>query len=151
MDPASGVLYNPFPPGGFIPPWYRSQSNEPGRPRLRSEIVGGLVIPLAEGVAWIKRITGMDLNPDHSEDLTVRMYLAEAIRNGDHPYDAELAQRRDVPWYDFLLVTQWTSGRFVNIGPDGVEEVLQDDLKNVLKSGELEDMARKVAFRDFGK
>ena len=93
----------------------------------------------------------MDLNPDHSEDLTVRMYLAEAIRNGDHPYDAELAQRRDVPWYDFLLVTQWTSGRFVNIGPDGVEEVLQDDLKNVLKSGELEDMARKVAFRDFGK
>lgn len=74
----------------------------------------------------------------------------EVIRNGGYPYDAKLMQHRDVPWFDFLLVMQWSSGRFVNIGPDGVEEVLQDNLKNILKPREREDEACKVVLKEFG-
>ena len=48
------------------------------------------------------------------------------------------------------LIIQWSSGRFVNIGPDGVEEVLQDNLKNILKPREREDEACKVVLKEFG-
>lgn len=151
MDPSSGVLYNPFPEAPYPPPWYRSQTNEPGRPRARPGIAAGLIIPCAEGWAWLKRTYGIDLNRDHSQDLTVCQYLGKAIEERDLPYDVKLAQRRDVPWYDFMLVTKWTRGRFMNVGPPGVEEVLQDDLKDLLKAGELEDNARGVLLREFGR
>ena len=53
-------------------------------------------------------------------------------------------------WYDTLLVTQWTSGSFVNVGPPGVEEILQDDLKEILKPGAREEEAREIVFRELG-
>ena len=42
---------------------------------------------------------------------------------------------------DLLLITQMVRGNFLNIGP---EEVVQADLKDILKLGEHESRAREV-------
>lgn len=39
----------------------------------------------------------------------------------------------------------------MNIGPPGVEEILQDDLKEILKPGDREDEARDLIFRELGR
>lgn len=39
----------------------------------------------------------------------------------------------------------------MNVGPSEVEEILQDDLKELLKPGALEDEARDIIFRDLGR
>ena len=91
---SSSVLYNPFLPDAPIPPpWYCSQTNEPGRPRARSEIAGGLIIPRAEGWTWYKRMTGTDLDRDHSEDLSVVVYFKEIIQGLGFLNDIEPAPR----------------------------------------------------------
>ena len=96
-------------------------------------IVGGLFIPRTEGVEWIKREHGLALEPDHSEDLTIPFYLADAIEAHDYPYDIELVRPQGSKWLETMLVTQWAGGPFVNTGPLGVEEILQGDLKEILK------------------
>jgi hypothetical protein len=150
-DPASGVLYNPIPNAPYPPPWYRSQSDEPGPPRARAGIVGGLIIPRSEGWEWFKRTHGIELSANYSQDINIVVYMEEAIHRLDHPYDIDLAQRRDVVWYDFLLGTQYAPGPFLNTGPEGLEEVLQDDLKDKLTPGKVEDEARKVILQELGR
>ena len=58
-------------------------------------------------------------------------------------------------WYgmicDFLLITQRVRGPFLNVGPTGVEEVLQDNLEGILKPGEREDEACERIFRELGR
>ena len=49
-----------------------------------------------------------------------------------------------------MFVTRRATGRFLNIGPAGIEEVLQDNLKNLLQPGEVEDNAREVVLKEFG-
>jgi hypothetical protein len=106
-DPSSGALYNPFPPDALHPPpWYRSQTNEPDYPQGRAQITGGLVIHCAEGWAWSTKNYGMELNADHSEDLTVVSYLEGVVQEHGYPNNVELAQRRDVAWCDFFVVPQ---------------------------------------------
>ena len=77
--------------------------------------------------------------------------LDHAIGERRLPYDIRLAQRRDVAWYDFLLVTRTINGRFVNVGLAGLEEVLQDNLKGILKPDKIETEAREVITREFGR
>ena len=125
--------------------------DEAGYPRTCPEIHGGLVITCAEGSAWLKRTLNLDLNPDHSEDLTIFYHLEDAIYEHGFACDLDLIRRQGIPWFDFLLTTQITDGPFLNIGPPGVEEVLQDDLKYILRPGELEDTAREKALRELGR
>ena len=78
-DSMNPVLYNPIPNARYPPPWYRSQTNEPGRPRARAIIAGGLVFSCAEGWAWMERERKLVLNPNHSQDLTILRYLDKAV------------------------------------------------------------------------
>ena len=50
---------------------------------------------------------------------------------------------------DVLFVTQRIRGDFVNIGPQGSEEVTQDDLKVILKPGEREETVSGMLFEEF--
>ena len=79
------------------------------------------------------------------------MHLQNVLDETGYPNEIELAQRRGVSWYGFLFVTQRARGRFVNVRPGGIEEVLQDDLKDKVKPGKLEDAARKRVFEELGK
>jgi len=151
-DPESGVLYNPFPPDAYPPPWYRSQTDEPGRPRARGAIVGGVIIPNAVAWEWFKRLSKIELNENHSEDFTIIRYLGEYVHKAGGPYRAiKFAQRRDVAWYDFIYVTQRAEGPFMNVGPSGIDEVLQDDLKGIFKPGKEEEEASELLLREFGR
>jgi len=151
-DRSSGVHYNPFPPGAYPPPWYRSPTDEPGRPRARGAIVGGVIIPNAEARAWFKRLSNIELKANHSQDITIIHYLGEAVHKAGGPYEAiKLAQRRDVVWYDFIFVTQRAEGPFMNVGPSGLDEVLQDDLKGIFKPGKEEEEASELLLREFGR
>ena len=122
-DPASGVFYYPSPDAPYPPPWYRSQTNEPGRPRAGAKIVDGPTVP----------------------------YLRDIIHERGYSNDIDFVQRRDVAWFDFLLVTQCARGPFLNIGPAGIEEVLQDDSKDTLKPGEQKERTREVTLRELGR
>ena len=113
-------------------------------------IIGGLIIPNAEGAAWLKREHGMAIKPDHSEDLSIPWYLPDAIEAHNYPYDIEQVQPQDVVWCETLLITQWANGPFLNIGPPGVEEILQDNLKGVIKHGAREDEAHDTVFQGLG-
>lgn len=121
----------------------------PGSPRVRTRIVGGFIIPYTEGVAWLKRDKKLAINPDHSEDLSIPCHLASAVEEHNFPYDIEQV-RQGPGWYKTMLVTQWASGSFVNVGPPDVEEIPQDDLKGMLKPGPEEDEARDTVLRDLG-
>lgn len=120
-------------------------------PEVRERINGGFVIPYAVGVAWFERKCKIKLNPDHREDLSVLVNLDKDLTERGLPYDIEFAHRTDVRWNDFLLVTQWISGPFTNLGVPGSSEVTQDDLKDILKPGEEEEEARKVILREYGR
>lgn len=101
-------------------------------------------------MAWLKREHNLALNPDHSEDLTIPWYLSDAIEDRDYPYDLELVRPQGSE-YEMMLVTQWAGGPFVNIGPPGEEEVLQGDLKEILKPGAREDEARDTVLQGLGR
>ena len=79
------------------------------------------------------------------------LYLDEVIHERGYPNDIDLIQRRDATWYNFLLVTRGIQGPFLNVGPAGVEEVLQDGLRDMLKPGEQEERARKMILRELGR
>jgi len=102
-------------------------------------------------VAWVKRVHGGTLNPDHSQDLSIPWYLSQVIHDHSYPYDIEQVRPQGARLYDTLLVTQWAGGNFVNAGPPGVEEVLQDNLKEILKPGPREDEAREIIFQELGR
>jgi len=110
----------------------------------RRQIVGGFVLPYEQCLAWYQRNHDVGLDPDHSEDLTIPLELDSAIENLGYNWVIECAQSNDAQNHDFLLVTQRIHGQFRNLGPEGEEEVLQDDLKDVLKRGEEEDLARSI-------
>jgi len=109
--------------------------SSPNQSQFRKEIIGGLVIPCAEARAWFKRVYNVDLAEDHSQDISIPWCLEDYAQERGYPSSIELAFRLDAP-PDFLLVTQRAYGRFLNTGPPDVEEVLQDDLKDTLKSGD---------------
>ena len=114
----------------------------------RSQIVGGFVIPYEQGRTWLQRAYNISLKPDHSQDLTATVRLEEAINERGYNWEMEFAQSGNRN-YDLLLVTQRIHGHFMNLGPEGEEEVLQDNLKDILKPGEEEDVARRVLLKDF--
>jgi len=87
----------------------------------------------------------------HSQDGTVLAELDGVFTDRDYPYSIEFSQRRYEPWDDFLVVTQSITGSFVNVGPTGIDEVVQANLKDVLKSGEGEEKAREVMSRELGR
>jgi len=115
-------------------------------------IVGGVIIPNAEARAWFKRVSNIELKANHSQDLTIIRHLGEAVHKAGGPYKAiKFAQRRDVAWYDFMFVTQRAEGPFMNVGPSGLDEVLQENLKDILTSGKEEEEAREMLLRKFGR
>lgn len=147
-DP-SLALDNPFYPDP--PPWYRPQTYEPGKPRFQAEIIGGLVIPREEGWKWWNRAKHDNHEGQYSQDLTIVADLSEVIEELGYPYTIELAQRRYEPWCDFLVVTQWVAGPFLNVGPTGILEVVQANLKDILKAGKREEDVRELMFEKFGR
>lgn len=88
---------------------------------------------------------------DHSDDITIIWYLLDDISK--HGYSLRLIQALDThpATLDLLVITQGTRGRFPNAGPRGIEGVLQDDLKEILKPGEHEEKVRKVLLQEFGR
>jgi len=101
----------------------------------RSQIVGGFVIPYWQCWSWLQRTYNVSLKPDHSEDLTATGRLEEAINEHGYDWQVEFGQHHNVRNYDLLLVTQRVYGQFMNHGPVGEEEVLQNDLRDILTSG----------------
>jgi len=93
----------------------------------------------------------MDVNEDGPEDLNIAAYLERDIQERGHPNDILIAPGQDEQVFDFLLVTQRARGPFLKTGPTWLMEVLQDDLKDVLKSGGREEKARVMLSRDFGR
>ena len=65
----------------------------------------------------------------------------------------ELVQSRetDDATLDILVKTKIKVGRFYNTGPPGIEEVVQEDLKNIFKPGRLEKKWIKILSKDFGR
>ncbi|KAJ6499811.1 hypothetical protein DFH09DRAFT_1375968 [Mycena vulgaris] len=72
-------------------------------------MVGGILIPNAEGVRWFEETYGRELRKDHRGE----------------PLGVEYAPRRDAPWYDFLAATQLEKGVGEHDNPHGIDEVLQ--------------------------
>lgn len=152
------MLYPPLHlPGSELDPpqtpWHgfgyaRSSGCDPGSME-RPQIVGGFIIPYDQCWKWLERTYNIRLNSDHSEDLTATSCLEEALQELGYDWEMEFAQNHDHQNHDLLLVTQRIHGRFMNKGPEGVEEVLQNDLKGILKRGKQEDVARRVLLQDF--
>ena len=115
----------------------------------RPQIIGGFIIPYDQCWTWLHRTYNISLSPDHSQDLTVTMRLEMALNELGYNWEIEFAQHHDDDNHDLMLVTQRIHGRFRNLGPEGEEEVLQDDLKDILKPGIEEDVARKVLLQYF--
>ena len=65
----------------------------------------------------------------------------------------ELVQGRetDDAALDILVVTKTRHGKFQNTGPPGIDEVVQEDLKNIFKPGRSEMKWTKILFREFGR
>ena len=113
--------------------------------------MGGLFIPYSEGAAWLKRKYNMDLAENHSQDLTIFAYLMDVL--DDHGYDVcnlKIVEGQDPMEFNVLIITQRIHGKFLNVGPPG-EEVLQDDLKDILKPGELEKKVNAVLLEALGQ
>ena len=101
---------------------------------------------------WLKeKRNGRDIPDDRSADLTIAMHLTDAILERGYSNDIQYVQTRNATGLDLLIVTQWRRGEFLNTGPEGEEEILQDDLKDLLKPEKEDEEARKVLFREFGK
>ena len=119
-------------------------------PRFRPAIACGFVITDMEGRAWLKRVYHIDLKPDHSQDLTILMYLTDHFDASGDPYYVKIAPNQDERWVNFMIVTGRVRGTFLNLRSGETEEVLQDDLKDILKYGEREAKACKVISKDLG-
>ena len=147
-NPDLGVLYNPIPGAPIPPPWYRSPLKK-GTPRLRTLIAGGYVIPVADGVDWFKRVHQYTLSDDHFEDLNVLPHLTQQLREGGLDVTVAFAERRDTTWSDFYVISQRKQGEWIHDGPDGVEEVLEEDRK--LVPTEEDERIREILEKEHGK
>ena len=136
----------------YTPPWYRKTNGSNG-PRPRMEIVSGLFIPYLEGHAWLQQAHNLHLPDDHSQDISIMCYLLDDIRKQGYSNRLLLTQAQDTDpaALDLLVITQSACGDFLNTGPAGVEEVLQDDLKDMLKPGEQEEKTHEVLLKKFSK
>lgn len=93
----------------------------------------------------------MDLNEDHSEDINILLYLEQHLdKRGDY-HEVKLLRRQDQAFYDFLVVTQRLSGKFLNTGPAWSEEAVEDDLKDKLQPGQDEVDVRVMLLDSFGE
>ena len=77
--------------------------------------------------------------------------LEDTFHLHGYPFNVEFTMNQGIENCDLLLVTQQTTGSLLNLGPEGEEEVLQDDLRDILKPGEWEDEARRKLFEGFGR
>ena len=135
---------------------YPSSSSDPGDDDLPppievfKKIVGGLIISYADGWEWFKRKYGIELDKDHSEDLSIPSELETTIQELGYPAEVEFAPRQVTGESDFVVVTQVAHGLFENFTPQELE-VVQDNLKDMLKPGEREEKAREIIFQVYGR
>jgi len=146
LPPAHSNPFHPDPP-----PWYRPKTDESGEPRYQDTIIAGLLIPCEEGWRWWGKLNNTTYRGAHTEDGTVLGALHLAFIDHSYPFRIGLAQCRHDPWSDFLVITQSKRGWFLNTGPTGLEEVIQADLKDVLKPGEREKKACELIYQDLGR
>ncbi|KAG6812467.1 hypothetical protein H0H92_002732 [Tricholoma furcatifolium] len=119
-------------PEGQLPfPWYRPPPEVTEGPRrLRSSIVGGLLISNDEGRRWYKEMSNIELADHHRQDRSVNLKLAkQLVEKGIDAYDACTAPRRFDIVHDFLVITHIVHGPFIHDGPEHYEEVLDEDRK----------------------
>ena len=102
---------------------------------------------------WLKRIHGIDIADDHSQDLRILKKLLKDMRDRGYPDNLELVQSKesDDAALDLLVVTKTRVGKFRNTGPPRVEEVVQEDLKNIFKPGRCEKKWIKMLSQEFGR
>ena len=154
--PSSGPFFCqkgiPIPPG-YRPPWHRAYCHDPDPYRRRSKIVGGIFIPYSEGKAWLKKTHGIDLPDNHSKDLAILIHLMRGMMDRGYLDNLELVQGRDTDdaALDILVITKARLGKFRNKGPEGIEEVVQKDLKNIFKPGRSEKKWIEMLFQEFGR
>ena len=117
--------------------------------KLYKQIIGDLFIPYSEGTAWIKRRYNVNLAENHSTDLTILARLVQILDANHYSCDVTIVQGQDPMELNILFPTQQIRGDFLNIGPPG-EEVIQDNLKDVLKPGQQEERIRQVLLDMFG-
>ena len=152
-DPLFFLRETPDYPG-YLPPWYRTATIYPGDAgRFRYKIVGGIFIPYSEGKAWLKKQYGINLPDNHCQDLAILSHLRKDMRCSGHFDNLELVQSRetDDAALDILVITKRRSGKFQNTGPIGVEEVVQEDLRNIFKPGRSEMKWTRKLFQEFGR
>ena len=136
-----------------MPIWHRAFVDDSDPYRRRSKIVGGIFIPHLEGKMWLKRIHGIDIADNHSQDLKILMQLMGDLWDRGYVDNLMLVQSKDTDdaALDLLVVTKTRIGKFRNTGPLGVEEVVQEDLKNIFKPGRCEKKWIKVLSQEFGR
>ena len=77
------------------------------------------------------------------------MALLKPMRDHGYTGSFEIPEGRNLEAMDLLFVTQRLPGKFLNRRSAG-EEVVQDDLKGTMKSGDEEQKAHELLLRLFG-
>ncbi|KAJ7068857.1 hypothetical protein B0H15DRAFT_141737 [Mycena belliarum] len=112
--------------------------------RVNHHMVGGILIPNAEGVRWYKDTYGVELSKDHRMDGSVRMQLERILtREYNLPFGVDYAPRRD-----FLATTQVEDGVWVHNNPKYVDDVLVPEHQMKGDSPREEEM--REILRDLG-
>ena len=123
---------------------------------FRTEIGGGLVIPHSEALKWYIRKYNRDLSHLSSLSVDLTIFSKMLVPIQQHGYDIVLVAGPDTKpgVNDILLITRRVHGEFLHTGwnvQDQMHEVVQDDLKDILKPGEAEDRVRDVLSQNFGR
>ncbi|KAG6825079.1 hypothetical protein H0H92_004760 [Tricholoma furcatifolium] len=118
--------------GALPPPWYRPPADVTKGPmRTRTSIIAGLVIRNDEARRWYYENYKVQLsnNRDVNVIVKLRRLLSE---KGIDAYDISFAPRRMDPYVsDFLIITQIDARLFTHDGPEGYEEVYDEDRKPI--------------------
>ena len=137
-------------PNTLPPPWYRAPSGVmKGPKRIEDSIIFGLLIDNEDGRAWFKKTYDYELNSNHSEDLGICLQLDDLVKEKEMAFGCCPAQRRLELVSDVLVITQLERGPFIHDGPEGYDEVLQEDRKPI--PGQKEEKVKAWLENEVGK
>ncbi|KAK7041404.1 hypothetical protein VNI00_009270 [Paramarasmius palmivorus] len=116
------------------------------KPRPRTEIVGGIVIPPSEAIKWASAILDRPLPDDGYADMTAYIHIkrvakkfgADLARVGQNP---ALREGKKFNRQPYMVVTQRRKGQFWNRCLTDCEEVTEEDLK--MTPGENEELVKR--------
>jgi len=147
------------PPGGSLPSHsvYLPELPEyhiPPNSRFCTKIVCGLVVLHSEALKWYTKNIGLSDTSFQPTDLTIFYHMLTPAYDYGCKILLVVGQDTEPGVADTLFITKTVRGEFLHTGwtgPEGPYEVIQDDLKNIYKPGEVEDKLSKVISKDFGR